>query len=67
MFTNLLRSDIAPDPRTRCRACGSTAYRKVIARDAQGRLTASGLPGRSTTFLGALPTAAAAGRGQFAI
>jgi hypothetical protein len=86
MFTNLLRSDIAPDPRTRCRACGSTAYRKVIARDAQGRLTANGmyqccgcplqfktlnewrgLPGRSATFLGALPTAAAAGRGQFAI
>lgn len=43
MFMNLLRSDIAPDPRTRCKACGSTAYRKVIARDAQGRLTANGM------------------------
>jgi len=43
MFMNLLRSDIAPDPRTRCRACGTTAYRKVIARDAQGRLTANGM------------------------
>jgi hypothetical protein len=43
MFMHLLRSDIAPDPRTRCRACGTTAYRKVIARDAQGRLTANGM------------------------
>jgi hypothetical protein len=43
MFMNLLRSDIAPDPRTRCRACGTTAYRKVIARDAEGRLTANGM------------------------
>jgi hypothetical protein len=43
MFTHLLRSDIAPDARSRCAACGSTAYRKVIARDAQGRLTANGM------------------------
>jgi hypothetical protein len=43
MFMHLLRSDIAPDPRSRCKECGSTAYRKVIARDAQGRLTPNGM------------------------
>ena len=43
MFTSLLRSNIAPDPRARCRVCGTTAYRKVIARDAAGRLTPNGL------------------------
>src|SRR4051794_23850194 len=43
VFMNLLRSDIAPDARTRCAACGSTAYRKVIARDTRGQLTPNGM------------------------
>jgi hypothetical protein len=37
------KSDIAPNPRCSCRACGAVASRPVIARDAAGRLTASGL------------------------
>ena len=38
-----LKSDVAPNPRASCRECGAVAYRPVIARDAAGRLTASGL------------------------
>jgi hypothetical protein len=37
------KSDVAPNPRASCRECGAVAYRPVIARDATGRLTASGL------------------------
>ena len=38
-----LKSDVAPNPRASCRECGAVAYRPVIARNAAGRLTASGL------------------------
>lgn len=38
-----MKSDAAPNPRASCRECGAVAYRPVIARDAAGRLTASGL------------------------
>jgi len=52
-MSNLLKRDIAPDPRAHCRVCGAMSYRRVIARDAAGRLTANGLyqcTGCSMTF-----------------
>ena len=52
-MVSLLKPSIAPDPRSRCQACGSTSYRRVIARDAGGRLTATGqyqCAGCSLTF-----------------
>lgn len=50
---SLLKPNIAPDPRSRCRSCGATSYRPVIARDVSGRLTATALyqcAGCSRTF-----------------
>jgi hypothetical protein len=52
-MSNLLKRDIAPDPRAHCRVCGAMSYRRMIARDANGRLTANGLyqcTGCSMTF-----------------
>jgi len=52
-MSNLLKPDIAPDPRARCGACGAMSYRRMIARDAAGRLTPNGLyqcTGCSMTF-----------------
>lgn len=52
-MSNLLKRDIAPDPRAHCRVCGAMSYRRMIARDAAGRLTANGLyqcTGCSMTF-----------------
>jgi len=37
-MSSLLKPDIAPDPRARCQRCGAMSYRRVIARDASGRL-----------------------------
>lgn len=42
-MSNLLKPDIAPDPRARCHDCGAMSYRRVIARDAAGRLMPNGL------------------------
>jgi hypothetical protein len=33
----------AMDPLNRCRMCGSTAYKRVISRDARGAMSASGV------------------------
>ncbi len=52
-MSNLLKRDIAPDPRAHCRACGAMSYRRVITRDATGRLKPNGLyqcSGCSLTF-----------------
>ncbi len=52
-MSNLLKRDIAPDPRAHCRACGAMSYRRMIARDAAGRLMPNGLyqcTGCSLTF-----------------
>jgi len=52
-MVNLLKPSIAPDPRSRCQACGAMSYRRVIARDASGRLAPTGryqCTGCSLTF-----------------
>jgi len=40
-MSNLLKRDIAPDPRAHCYVCGAMSYRRVIARDAAGHDTTS--------------------------
>lgn len=52
-MVSLLKPNIAPDPRSRCQSCGAMSYRRVIARDTSGRLTATGryqCTGCSLTF-----------------